>query len=157
MSTRSRLAALCALALGALTGAPAAHADVFGAASMLSANPFGQAEYAHDPALSEDGRYVVFDGSIAGVHGIWRRETRAGASFEQVAGGDATLPSLSADGRFVSFTTNEGASLPAITDGSPVATPVSEAPGVYVRDMAIAPANRVPSRSRPPKTTRRRA
>ncbi len=106
---------------------------------MLSANPFGQAEYAHDPALSEDGRYVVFDGSIAGVQGIWRRETRAGATFEEVAGGDATLPSVSADGRFVSFTTNEGASLPAITDGSPVATPAIEAPGVYVRDMAIPP------------------
>ncbi len=139
MSARSCLAALCALALGALIAAPAASADVFGAASILSVSPFGQAEYAHDPALSEDGRYVVFDGSIAGVSGVWRRETRPGAAPEEVAGGDAALPSVSADGRFISFTTNEGATLAAITDGGPVTSPVREAPGVYVRDMAIPP------------------
>ena len=125
--------------LVALIPAGAARADVFGTISLLSASPFGQAAYAHDPALSEDARYVVFDGSIAGVQGIWRRETRAGANFEQVAGGSSTLPSVSADGRYVSFTSNEGASLPAITDGQiHTGTPV-EAPGVYVRDMAIAP------------------
>jgi hypothetical protein len=128
--------ALCALSLAALSSARSARADVFGGISILSANPFGQVEYAHDPALSEDGRYIVFDGSIGGVQGVWRRETRPGAGFEQVAGGDATLPSVSADGRYVSFTTNEGASLPAITDGQiPEGEPVREAPSVYVRDM----------------------
>jgi hypothetical protein len=133
-------AALCALALIALGAAPAARADVFGAPSLLSASPFGQAEFAHDPALSEDGRFVVFDGSVAGVGGVWRRETRPGATIEQVAGGDATLPSVSADGRYVSFTTNQGASLPAITDGQIQGSePAQEAPGVYVRDMSLAP------------------
>ncbi len=139
MSPRAKLAALCAFVLVALVPAGAARADVFGTISLLSASPFGQAAYAHDPALSEDGRYVVFDGSIAGVQGVWRRETRAGANFEQVAGGSSTLPSVSADGRYVSFTSNEGASLPAITDGQIHAGTPAEAPGVYVRDMAIAP------------------
>lgn len=127
-----------ALALAGGLGSTVARADVFGSLSMLSASPFGQAEFARDPAIAEDGRYVVFDGSVAGVTGVWRRETRPGALFEQVAGGDATLPSVSADGRYVSFTTNEGASLPAITDGQiHSGTPVREAPGVYVRDMSV--------------------
>ncbi|MGO9489804.1 MAG: hypothetical protein ACLQBB_12335 [Solirubrobacteraceae bacterium] len=131
-------ASVVLVALLAVSGP--AQADVFGTISLLSASPFGQAEYAHDPALSEDGRYVVFDGSIGGVPGVWRRETRPGAAIEQVAGGDATLPSVSAEGRYVSFTTNQGASLPTLTDGaqhSPEGT--LEAPGVYVRDMDRAP------------------
>ena len=70
------------------------------------------------------------------MQGIWRRATTPGAVFEQVAGGDATLPSISADGRYVSFTTNEGARLAAITDGAAHGAPVREAPGVYLRDMA---------------------
>jgi hypothetical protein len=124
--------------LAPVSGAPSARADVFGTISLISASPFGQAEYAHDPEISEDGRFVVFDGSVAGVPGVWRRETRAGTAFQQVAGGDATLPSVSADGRYVSFTTNEGTSLPAITDGQVQAgEPVREAPGVYVRDMDL--------------------
>ena len=89
MSLRAKLVALCVLVLPTLGQAGVARADVFGTISLLSASPFGQAEYAHDPALSEDGRYVVFDGAIAGVQGVWRREARPGANFEQVAGGDA--------------------------------------------------------------------
>ena len=127
------------LAAGSVT-APA-DADVFGAISLLSASPVGQAEYAHDPAVSADGRYIVFDGLVGGVPGIWRRATTPGSLLEQVAGGDATLPSISADGRYVSFTTNEGASLPAITDGTAhLQSPQREAPQVYVRDMGRQPA-----------------
>ncbi len=140
---------LRALLLSALAGLPVigllalaagtARADVFGTTTLLSASPFGQAEYAHDPALSEEGNYIVFDGSVGGVEGVWRRATSPGSSFEQVAGGDATLPSVSADGQYVSFTTNEGARLPAITDGqSHSGLPAVEAPGVYVRNMDIA-------------------
>jgi hypothetical protein len=123
-----------------LLAAGPARADVFGATSLLSASPFGQAEYAHDPAVSEDGAFVVFDGSVGGVKGVWRRSTIAGSSFEQVAGGDATLPSVSADGRYVSFTTNEGAQLASLTDGKiHTGKPVQESPGVYVRDMDVEP------------------
>src|SRR5258708_3887537 len=139
--TRATAAAVLGVVALLLSGAaPGARADVFGATALLSASPFGQSEYAHAPALSEEGRYVVFDGSVGGVSGVWRRGTTPGATLEQVAGGDATLPSLSADGRYVSFTTNEGASLPAITSGQVVnGEPVREAPGVYVRDMDEAP------------------
>ncbi len=137
----SRLLALLLITIGLLGAYPGrAGADVFGSTSLVSASPFGQAEFAHDPALSEDGRYVVFDGSIGGVAGVWRRRTAPGSSFEQVAGGDAALPSVSADGRYVSFTTNEGAGLTAITDGRAHGEAVQEAPGVYVRDMSRAPA-----------------
>jgi WD40-like Beta Propeller Repeat len=128
--------ALLAALVMLLTAVPFARADVFGSASLLSADVFGQAEYAHDPAASEDGAYVVFDGSVGGVPGVWRRETRAGAPLEQVAGGDAAMPSVSADGRYISFTTNEGASLPTITNDEIVTgAPTQEEPGVYVRDM----------------------
>jgi hypothetical protein len=143
MTARLRFRVLLPIGVLALVGLPAARparADVFGTISLLSASPFGQAEFAHDPAISEDGRYVVFDGSVGGATGVWRRETRPGATLEQVAGGDATLPSVSADGRYVSFTTNEGASLPAITNGQmQPGEPVREAPGVYVRDMDAPP------------------
>ena len=59
---------------------------------------------------------------------------QAGREFRTGRRGDATLPSISADGRYVSFTTSEGASLPTTTDGK-VHQGVREAPGVYVRDM----------------------
>ncbi len=139
-----RAAALLAATVGLLCTS-AAQADVFGTTSLLSASPFGQVEYAHDPAISEDGDYIVFDGSIGGVTGVWRRAIRptaaeqAAAPLEQVAGGDAELPSVSEDGRYISFTTNEGQSLPAITDGLKDGSPQHESPGVYVRDMDIAP------------------
>lgn len=129
-------AALLALGLAAPAGAGA---DVFGPISLLSATPFVQADYAHDPAISADGRYVVFDGSIGGVTGVWRREIGAGGTAVQVAGGDAELPSISADGRYVSFTTNQGGRLAELSDGVAHAEGVHETPGVYVRDMELQP------------------
>ncbi len=138
MSRRGALAGLLAVLL-TLTFAAGSRADVFGSISLLSASPFEQMEDAHDPALSEDGKYVVFDGSIGGVTGVWRRSTAPGSPLEQVAGGDAELPSVSEEGRYVSFTTNEGRSLAAITDGLiQEGAPQRESPGVYVRDMDIA-------------------
>jgi len=124
----------------ALTVAPAG-ADVFGPISLASegsvaGEPAQQAEYAHDTAISGNGRYVAFDGSIGGVTGVWRAEVAAGTvrKIEQVAGGDAQLPSLSESGRNISFTTNEGASLARITDGRPH-NPEPGPVNVYVRDM----------------------
>ncbi len=132
----SMVVALCVLP------APAG-ADVFGPISLVSEGPFGgetqQAEYAHDPAISGNGRYVAFDGSIGGVTGVWRRDLQTGA-LEQVAGGDAELPSISAGGQYVSFTTNEGLSLPEVSQGKPDASPHQEPVNVYVRDMAVQPA-----------------
>ena len=138
-------ALVCGLAIALLAAAAApAGADVFGPISLISQGALGgggaeQAEYAHDPAISGDGRYVAFDGSIGGVTGVWRRDLKTG-ELEQVAGGDAELPSISDNGRYVSFTTNEGLSLPEVSHGQPDSSPHGEAVNVYVRDMAVQPA-----------------
>ena len=122
-----------------------ARGDVFGTISLVSYGAVGgggfvqQAEYAHDSAISADGRYVAFDGSIGGVTGVWRRDLDTDA-IEQVAGGDAAMPSISENGHYVSFTTNEGASLPEITHTQPDLAPRPEAVNVYRRDMDAEPA-----------------
>jgi WD40-like Beta Propeller Repeat len=141
--------AVCACALlGTLLAASPASADVFGSISLVSQGALGgvaaqQAEYAHDTAISADGHYVVFDGSIGGVRGVWRRDLQTG-ELQQVAGGDAELPSVSEHGQYVSFTTNEGASLPEITYSLAGKRPSMlvgsrEAVNVYVRDMTREP------------------
>jgi len=128
-----------ALLSGLIACAPAG-ADVFGSIALVSASPTEQADYAHDPAISGNGQYAVFDGSIGGVTGVWRRENRPAGAVEEVAGGDAELPSISANGQYVSFTTNEGAHLPEITGGLPDPKhETHEAPNVYVRNMALPP------------------
>ncbi len=139
MRLRRRPPAALVLAL-CLLSAASARADVFGGISLVSSSPFQQADYAHDPAVSGNGRYVVFDGSVGGVTGVWRKEIGGSGDLEEVAGGDARLPSISEDGQYVSFTTNEGKSLSTITDGEP--DPVhhtGEAPNVYVRNMDFKP------------------
>jgi hypothetical protein len=113
---------------------------------LLSAGEEGtsqQAQYAHDPAISGNGRYVAFDGAIGGISGVWRRDLQTGevqpvAVGRQVPGSEACesahapceaeLPSISADGNYVSFTT--AAPLAALEDHN-------SAPDVYVRNMGI--------------------
>jgi hypothetical protein len=137
------LAGAVAVALMAL--APSlAQADVFGPISLASASAipgFGgnqQAVYAHDSAISGNGRYVVFDGSYAGRTGVWLRDLQTGAveavatedpNDPSISAPDASLPSISDDGRFVSFTTT--AQLDPVDD-------TNHAPDVYVRDMDVA-------------------
>ncbi len=139
------LPALLAAGALALVGAAGARADVFSPVDLVSYGALGggefiqQAEYAHDSAISASGLYVAFDGSIGGVTGVWRRDLATDA-IEQVAGGDAAMPSISEDGRYVSFTTNEGSSLPEITHELPDADPHAEAVEVYRRDMDNQPA-----------------
>jgi hypothetical protein len=114
-----------------------ARADVFGSFSLVSGDPIQQASYAHDPVISADGRFVAFDGPVGGVNGVWRRELATG-KLDEVAGGDALLPSISADGRHVSFTTNQGGQLAAFTDGRQhLEAQVGDSPNVYVRDMSV--------------------
>jgi hypothetical protein len=153
MSVRLQLTACVVATLALGLGCAPAGADVFGSISLASASPSEQADYAHDPAISADGQYAVFDGSIGGVTGVWRRELRYEdgvvtheGNVEEVAGGDAELPSISENGQYVSFTTNEGKELANITDGLPdpahkigEAGPAVEAPNVYVRNMDIKP------------------
>jgi hypothetical protein len=135
---------IAALALLVLAGAPSpARADVFGPIGLASESAVPgsdenqQADYAHDPAISGNGRYVAFDGSYAGLTGVWRRDLQTGV-VEPVAtenpldpaisAPDADLPSISAEGRYVSFTTT--AALDPVDDTNP-------GPDVYVRDMDI--------------------
>ncbi|MGA2321017.1 MAG: hypothetical protein ABSG95_09810 [Solirubrobacteraceae bacterium] len=128
--------ALCALA-GAAAALPGrARADVFGPIELGSAGalvtPRGEGEqqqalYAHDPAISGNGRYVAFDGSFGGVTGVWRRDL-ASRVIEKVAGGDAELPSISENGQYVSFTTT--ARLDPLLD-------TNSDPDVYVRNMDV--------------------
>jgi hypothetical protein len=104
---------------------PAA-ADVFEPISLASADSRQQADSASDAAISGDARYVAFDGSFRGRSGVFRRDLLTG-EVATVAEGDALLPSISADGRYVSFTTT--ARLDERYD-------LNAAPDVYVRDMS---------------------
>ncbi len=144
---RNKLQLWCALAftLAASTAlAPSlAQADVFGPISLVSASAIPgpgnqQAVYAHDSAISGNGRYVAFDGSYAGRTGVWLRDLQTGAveavaaedpNNPSISAPDASLPSISDDGRFVSFTTT--APLDPVDDAN-------HAPDVYVRDMDVA-------------------
>lgn len=125
--------ALLAVALPDLAGIQDARADVFDPSSLLSVSPTEQVVYAHDPAVSADGRYVVFDGDYGGQTGVWRRAVSGGPIEPVAAGpagsplGSAELPSVSEDGRYVSFTTT--ARLDPTDD-------TNSGPDVYVRDMA---------------------
>jgi len=144
-TTMSGALALCgAIALLCVLPPPAG-ADVFGPISLVSAGALPgaqhgaqQFDYIHDPAIAGDRRYVAFDGSFGGVTGVWRRDLTTG-TVEQVAGGDAELPSISENGEFVSFTTNEGKTLPVVTNDAPDEHPQREAVNVYVRDMVEGP------------------
>jgi hypothetical protein len=135
------LSASWVVACAALTAPGSAGADVFEPISLVSAiaPPYAppghaeQADYAHDPAISGDGDYVAFDGSIGGISGVWRRDIATGA-VEPVAAGplgspksSSELPSISEEGRYVSFTTSA-----SLVEGDH-----NEGPDVYVRDMDV--------------------
>jgi len=138
---RRALLALWAGSVAMLAIAGPAGADVFETTTLVSARvppavPAGhaqQADYAHAPAISGDGRFVAFDGSVGGVTGVWRRDIATGAVDPVSVGeggtpqGSARLPSISEDGRYVSFTT-----LAKLVEGDR-----NESPDVYVRDMSL--------------------
>jgi WD40-like Beta Propeller Repeat len=124
---RARPLIVAVLALAA--AAPAAHAD-FAPAQLVSASPALLLDGAADAAISADGRWVAFSGSLAGVSGVYRKDLATGA-LALVAGGDARAPSISADGRYLAFTTT--AQLDATNDVA------GGCPSVYVRDMTRAP------------------
>lgn len=124
----------------ALLAVPTIVAAAPGPATLVSLNDREQADRAVAPALSADGRYVAFEGAIAGLSGVFRKDLSTGA-LEVVAAGnayaqpgasspaDASGPSISADGRYVSFTTvarlEPAGDMDALRD-------------VYVRDMTAA-------------------
>lgn len=126
-------ASLCCAVACACVCATSAPADVFGPASLVSSRQvqlasgtiIEQATVAEESVISANGRYVAFVGMFGGTKGIWRRDLETGA-VEQVAPGDSKLPSISANGTYVSFTTT--AQLAPEDDHN-------QAPDVYVRDM----------------------
>jgi Tol biopolymer transport system component len=117
----------------AIAGAPPASADLFGPIELVSAGvvPGGgiqQAEEARFPVISGNGQFVAFVGRVGGVPGVWRRDLLTGA-IEQAAPGEATMPSISESGQYVSFTTNE----------SLVPEDTNKSPDVYRRNMEPGP------------------
>ncbi len=134
MSPRGlRLLACLGLVVARCVWIAPAGADVFGSIGLVSAGTLAgttidqQANFASNPAISGDGRYVAFQGSIGGRTGIFRRDLQTG-EIAVVVEGNAVLPSISEDGRYISFTTT------ARLDEENAA---NSAPNVYVRDMDV--------------------
>jgi hypothetical protein len=118
--------------------APAAHAE-FGPIQLVSKSQVEQATEAIAPAISGDGRYVVFAGQIGGSEGVFRKDLRTGeVALVAPLGGRvireaarAAHPSIDADGRYVAFVTT--------TPLDPADDPGSATPDVYVADMDTTP------------------
>jgi hypothetical protein len=130
------LATLCVCAWFA----PAAAAE-FGPIQLVSKSAKEQAGFAREAALSADGHYVAFRGELGGHIGIFRRDLTTGAvtlvveslnvKNEIEGAAEAEAPSISADGRYVSFTSNRSL--------DPVADPEPGTADVYVADLASIP------------------
>jgi hypothetical protein len=142
MSERTRYAAAALALLALLLAAAPATADV-GPIQLVSKSGSEQATVASAPALSSERRYLAFQGKIGGLAGVFRKDLATG-SVAAVATGpafaegapagrpaDASAPSISADGRFVSFTTSARLD-PADDLGA-------KSSDVYVADMASVP------------------
>lgn len=139
MRSPGRVPALLFLAGGLLAlGPPRASAE-FEPIRLISKDALEQADSASEPALSADGRYVAFQASLGGREGVFREDLETGevvpvatgsAYLNGSPGADADAPSISADGRYVSFTT--AAPLDPADDHN-------DAEDVYVADMATSP------------------
>lgn len=136
---RSGLATIVALALTVLGGPAGAAKAAYTPDTLVSYVGDTQAEDAYSPAISADGRYVAFAGTFNGVSGVYRKDLYtgelalvAGADSQDAAlsAPDAGAPSISGDGRYVSFTTT--VRLDPIDDQS---GDTGDCSSVYVRDM----------------------
>jgi Tol biopolymer transport system component len=116
--------------------------------AVVSVDPSGNRADGHNPAISADGRFVVFTTSQQltaddhnGFQDVYRRDLRDG-TIERVTkdaiGGDPNAdsvdPVLSEDGRFVAFTSGASNVVPGDTNGLR---------DVYVRDMQTGQYTRV--------------
>jgi hypothetical protein len=112
--------------------------------ALVSGNPALQlqADYAYDPAISANGQYVAFTGSVASKPGVYRKDLATGALEPVALGKDTGAPSISAEGRYVSFTTDE----------DPITDQTTSCLGVYVRDMDQLEEEIPPPSSAPPGT-----
>jgi Tol biopolymer transport system component len=144
MKRRRNLALALAVvaALGAFAAVPA-YAE-FGPIRLVSKSPIAQAREASLPALSADGAYVAFGGVMdGGRQGVFEANLQTGivvpvstgAAPERLTGAEpaatATAPSISAEGRYVAFTTK--------AQLDPFLDPEAESEDVYVADMSTSP------------------
>ncbi|HET6999116.1 MAG TPA: hypothetical protein VFI03_11055 [Solirubrobacterales bacterium] len=138
IAARKTIALLFATFAALVPAAPAA--AEFGPIQLVSKGAGQPADKASAPALSADGRYLAFEGSLGGFEGVFRKDLGSGA-IVRIAGASpydpqiqtlrATAPSISADGRYVSFTTR--AQLDPGNDLHPTSA------DVYVADLATVP------------------
>jgi hypothetical protein len=91
-----------------------------------------QADYAYDPAISADGRYVAFVGSMHSQPGIYRKDLDTGELVLVAPGADAGAPSISESGQYVSFTSDDDPHTGEPTSGEPCEN-------VYVADLGAEP------------------
>jgi Tol biopolymer transport system component len=136
----ARAARAASLAVIATLLVPATAAADFGPIQLVSKSEAEQAAVAIAPAIAADGRYLAFQGTIGGLRGVFRKDLETGA-VEVVAAGsayaekapaaDAAAPSISADGRYVSFTTK--------TPLDPADDTQAFSTDVYVADMDSSP------------------
>ncbi|HET7446011.1 MAG TPA: hypothetical protein VFJ57_15285 [Solirubrobacterales bacterium] len=140
MSAGARFSAAALLLLGVLlSAAAAAPAAEFGPIELVSKGVVQQADEAFAPAISADGRYVAFQGKLGTRRGIFRKDLDSGAVVPVATGdageggpsADGAAPSISADGRYVAFTTS--AQLDPDDDPQPGSR------DVYVADMSSSP------------------
>jgi hypothetical protein len=154
---RRALPGLCLAVLAAAAFSPTAARAEFTLSTLVSGNRQLQFGEANAPAFAADGDYVVFQGVLADVPGVYRRDLQTGevglvaggaatstepcvtTTQDQFAACDAAAPSVSADGRYVAFTTT--ADLEPASAAGEVVEPAGDrgCPEVYVRDMDLQP------------------
>ncbi len=134
-----RIGRLLLLALAALLLCCASAQATFTPFSLASSSPEKdlEADFAYDPAISADGRYVAFVGSVASQQGVYRKDLSTGRLELVAAGTTAGAPSISANGQYVSFTSSQNPETGAPEDEAGCSS-------VYVRNMQFEPAHEVP-------------
>lgn len=134
---RRLIAFALVLAALALTAAPAS--ALWEPSRLVSKSATEQADVAAEAAISGDGRYLAFQGTIGGLTGIFRKDLQSGQLLP-IAVGDAYLlgpateaqhPSISVDGRYVSFVTPQPLDL--------ADDPQPSSRDVYVADLDSSP------------------
>lgn len=133
--------ALSSVLLALLVVLPVSAFAEFTPPMLLSATSRQQFEEANAPVLSGDGRYVVFQGTLNGIAGIYRRDLQTGGEPELVVGGAAAAaPSVSETGQYIAFTSTTD--LDPQTEPGGAGEPEQDrgCPEVYVADMGPEPA-----------------
>ena len=128
MSPR-RLALSGLILLATLAGCAGPAQAAYGPFALVAGSPSLrlQADYAYDAAISANGEYIAYTGSIASQPGVYRQDLATDEVQVVALGAHTGVPSISEDGQYVSFTTN---------DDPLTGEPAGECSNVYVRDMS---------------------